>query len=176
MSDSATEDFSGLDTSELLSQLRDIQEPLAPQGTPLWIIATTMVLAFALLCVFWFQRHRKRYAFRQEALNRIDAIATQATSATNTTTSNATSLFDLASLLRQLMRHRQGESVNTLDGKQWLNALDDEFASQWFAHGRGQVFGHAVYQKRDISTSELAILCDELKHEIRRLKPLSQRR
>ena len=170
MSDSATVNLGELDTSELLSQLRDIQEPLAPEGTSLWIILMTFVLATALVCLFWWQRHRGRYAFRKEALTRVDVIATNAQSKTGNTSSP---LFDLARLLRQLMRHRRGDTINSLDGKQWLTALDDEFASEWFSHGRGQVFGNTIYQNLQLSTPDFTLLCDELKHEIRRLKPQS---
>jgi len=83
-------------------------------------------------------------------------------------------LFELASLLRQLMRHRQGEAINTLDGSRWLSALDHEFDTQWFSQGRGQVFGNSLYQSSSISQSDLKQLCKELKDEIKRLKsPMS---
>jgi len=170
VSESATVNLGKLDTGELLNQLRDIQEPLAPEGTSLWIIVMTFVLAIALVCLLWLQRHRGRYAFRKEALKRVDVIAANAH---NNTGNTSVLLFDLARLLRQLMRHRRGETINSLDGVQWLTALDDEFASEWFCHGRGQVFGNTVYQNLQLSTPDFTVLCDELKHEIHRLKPQS---
>lgn len=170
-------------TSDLLNQLRDIQEPIAPQGTPLWLIVLTIAVAVFLIAAIGFQRHRRRYAFRHEALARVDKIANESMSENyvhgagehnNTRDSNRSrSLFELATLLRQLMRHRRGDAVNSLDESEWLSALDAEFNSQWFSQGRGAVFGSMVYQRRSINDSDFANVCSELKAEIRRLKPVA---
>jgi len=168
MSDSVTPekiDTTGLDASELLALLRDIQEPVAPEGTSLWLITLTVMLTVSLIALVWFQRQRKRYAFRTEALKRIDSITNQIED------NDSSSLFDLASLLRQLMRYRRGDMINSLDGHRWLNALDDEFTSDWFSEGRGQIFGMNVYQRQTMTKSDISSLCSDLKAQIRRLEP-----
>lgn len=160
-------DVANVDITELLSQLRDIQEPLAPQGTSLWLIAVCTALAMLLIVILWFQRKRTRYAFRREAFTRIDAIANQDGH------SDERSVFDLATLLRQLMRQRVGNRINALDDIDWLKALDTEFSSAWFTTGRGQVFGSALYNNTELTAAELKTICKELKSEIRRLQPIA---
>jgi len=152
-------------TSDLLDQLRDIQEPLAPQGTPLWLIILTLTAAVLLIAAMSFQRYRRRYAFRHEALARIDKIAEDP--------NRPESLFELATLLRQLMRHRRGEAVNALDDQEWLSVLDSEFNSQWFSQGRGTVFGSSIYKRESMGVVDITKVCSDLKIEIRRLKPIA---
>jgi len=62
MSDSVTPekiDTTGLDASELLALLRDIQEPVAPEGTSLWLITLTVMLTVSLIALVWFQTKLK---------------------------------------------------------------------------------------------------------------------
>lgn len=160
-------DTANIDIKELLNQLRDIQEPVAPQGTSLWLISLCIALACLLITFLWFQRNRSHFAFRREAFIRIDAVANQNDSL------HTRSMFDLATLLRQLMRHRVGNRVNALDNTAWLAALDAEFSSVWFTKGRGQVFGSALYCDTELTSEERKAICKELKSEIRRLKPIT---
>ncbi len=155
-----------VDITELLSQLRDIQEPVAPQGTSLVLIAFCIVLSFILIIVFLYQRNRARYAFRHEAFYRIDTIANRTNESSNQ------SIFELATLLRQIMRHRVGNCINKLDDIAWLKALDTEFSSAWFTTGRGQIFGSTLYKNTELPNHEIRAVCEELKSEIRRLKPI----
>lgn len=168
-------DTAKVDITELLNQVREIQEPVAPQGTSLVLIALCLALAFLLLVILAFQRNRTRYAFRREAFSRIDAVANNNANSIsdNKQTQGKHSAFELATLLRQIMRQRVGSSINKLDDTGWLKALDAEFNSAWFTTGRGQVFGSALYNGKELTAHELASVCKELKSEIRRLKPTS---
>ena len=58
-----------IDAEQLLSNLRDIQEPAAPEGVSLLLIAANITLVMIILATLFIRRRRRRESWRQEALN-----------------------------------------------------------------------------------------------------------
>mgnify|MGYP000135167406 CR=1 FL=1 len=136
----------------LLSTLRDIQEPAAPVGVSLWLLAANILMLAVLVWAFLARRHRRQEAWRREAQNIISLARDQPSDS---------GLLELARLLRQLLLHRDGQ-VHTLDGDDWLLTLDQHFATDWFSTQEGRVFGIALYQPTQINAIRFDTLCDSL--------------
>jgi len=136
----------------LLSTLRDIQEPAAPVGTSLWLLAANILMLALLIWALLARRHRRREAWRSEAQNMISQARGQPCDS---------GLLELARLLRQLLLHRD-ENVQALDGDDWLLKLDEHFATNWFSKQEGRVFGTALYQPTQMNATRFDTLCDSL--------------
>jgi len=141
-----------IDAEQLLSNLRDIQEPAAPEGVSLLLIAANITLVMIILATLFIRRRRRRESWRQEALNCIFKARMMEPQA---------GLLSLAKLLRQLIHYRHGNS-SELDGQAWLDQLDQEFKTQWFSQDEGQIFGEALYTNQSAGTVNLILLCDSL--------------
>ncbi len=145
-------------TEQLLSQLRDIQEPPPPVGVSLWLIAANLVVFVFIALLFYRQRQRRRERWRNEALREID-WARQL--------EPASCLLHLAKLLRKVMRY-QGQDISG-DRGQWLAQLDQAFNTHWFTQSDGRIFGDALYQTQTPSVANMSVLCSELERQIKSL-------
>ena len=124
------------DTTTLLEQLRDVQQPLPPEGVSLWLIEANIVIAGFILALLWYRRQKKKRGWRKQLIKDL-RLARQKPP------NEAISIA--ATLLRQLMLFR-GHKIQTLSGDAWLQELDTQFETQWFTQGQGRAFGDALYQ------------------------------
>ena len=135
-------------TEILLSTLRDIQEPAAPESVSLWLLLGNIVLIAALLLLYQIRRQRRRDAWRRQARREIhQAKSSEADKV----------VVKLAKLLRKIAIHRNNLNSH-LQGDKWLKELDNMFSTQWFTQGEGKIFGTALYQKTTLQAEEIDTL------------------
>lgn len=145
-------------TEQILSQLRDIRVPPAPEGVSLWLIAANLGLVLIVLTGFYFRWKRERERWRRDALRQVHHARSQ---------EPALAVLTLAKLLRQIMLYRQYDI--SPDGLCWLANLDEAFGTLWFTQAEGQAFGSVLYQRTTVSDAELRSLCNHLERLIRKL-------
>lgn len=151
------------DTTELLNRLRDIQEPVAPQGTSLILLAANAMLLLAIVTFLLWRTYRRRNAWRRQALYQLKQA--QATTPEN-------SLLQIAKLLRQIHLHRKpGEPQ--ISGIPYLQQLDTLFNTDWFTKGHGRYFGDALYQPDIVNEIDMQQLYQQL-HKLIRALPAKQ--
>lgn len=132
-------------TESLLSALRDIQEPVAPESLSLWLIAANIVLIVILAMFYFLRKNRLQERWRRESRREIQR-------AKNTKPQQGIVL--LAKLLRKIAIHRNN-NPRDLQGDAWLNELNTLFSTRWFTEDEGRVFGTALYQKTVLSPTDL---------------------
>ena len=124
-------------TTQLLEQLRDVQEPLPPESVGFWVIAFNVIALLVITALLVYRTHRKRNQWRTRLIGdvrRMRALQPEQ------------SIHHTAIALRQLLLSR-GQQVETLSGESWLIALDSHFHTQWFTSEDGQLFGDTLYQQ-----------------------------
>ncbi|MGQ7843172.1 DUF4381 family protein [Granulosicoccus sp. 3-233] len=146
------------ETEQILSQLRDIQLPPAPEAASVWLIAANLMMLLMLLLGLYYRRRRMREQWRRDALFQLrqarllePAVATLA----------------LARLLRQILLYRQYPISG--NARCWLAELDDAFDTQWFTQAQGRLFGDELYKPGQMSVAELQEACTRIERLIRRL-------
>lgn len=145
-------------TEQILSQLRDIGIPPAPDGVSIWIVAANLALLLMVLVGFYRHWRRERERWRRAALKQvIQARSLQPASA----------VLALAKLLRQIMLYRQCD-ISAV-GQAWLFKLDAAFNTHWFSQAEGQAFGSALYRNSTMTVEEQQRLCKQLEQLIRKL-------
>lgn len=152
------------DKAALLAMVKDIQEPVAPATSSVWLfglslLAALLVLLLLMAYYFW----KKQAALRE--LRKEIASFRQLPQHRCTT--------ELAVLLRRVMHHLHGDTVNQLEGADWLKKLNTTFATNYFTDGRGQRFGSALYQRSASipdNTTDSRQLCNDVSHLLGRAK------
>jgi len=140
------------EAEQLLSRLRDIQEPAAPEGVSMLLIAANMLLLTVILATLFLRWRRNRERWRREALGCVSMARNLKPQA---------GLLSLAKLLRQLMYYRHG-NLSELNGQAWLAQLDQEFDTHWFSQDGGRIFGEALYTNLATESIQLGLLCDSI--------------
>ena len=144
---------------ELLLELKDIAPPPEPDWwliPPACLIALCSIIAIAVLTWFIF-RYRRLY----RVVNRVEQEL-QRISSLYSHNQDARQLgLALSKWLKQVsilaFPHRRTEC---LSGENWLKFLDESFGSTSFRHGRGRVFGGAIYSERvELDGHQLVELC-----------------
>lgn len=124
-------------TTELLEQLRDVQEPLPPESIDFWLIALNVIALLLVTALLAYREYRKRNQWRTHFIEDIRRMRTL---------QPEQSIHHTAIALRQLLLSR-GQQVKTLSGESWLIALDTHFHTHWFTKEEGQIFGNTLYKK-----------------------------
>ncbi len=145
--------------SELLAQLRDIREPIPPEGVPLWLILANIALVGLILTVLLYRRHNRRFGWRKQFIAELRQAHRQPPEK---------AIFTAAQLLRRLLLYR-GTAVQTSSGTSWLQQLDNHFQTQWFTQENGRVFGDSMYQPGVLSQAATKSLLDDIEGLIRTL-------
>lgn len=145
--------------AELLAQLRDVREPVPPEGVPLWLILANIALVGLILMLLLYRRHNRRFGWRKQFI----AELRQARSLPP-----EQAIFTTAQLLRRLLLYR-GTAVQTCSGTSWLQQLDKHFQTQWFTQDNGRVFGDSMYQPGVLSQAATTSLLDDIERLIRTL-------
>jgi len=127
------------DATEILLELKDIHEPLAPATSSTWLLALIALVGILSLiglfsCLIWRRKSLNRSLQKELALISIHKYE------------HEHRLHQLAVLLRRVMHHLHGDSINQLQNDQWLDSLDKTFKTNYFSEGRGSVFGKSLYQ------------------------------
>ena len=138
-------------TETLLSALRDIQEPAAPETVSLGLLAANIALLFLLAYLFLLRRNRRLEGWRREARREIQCAKNS---------EGQQGIFLLAKLLRKIAIHRNHN--HNVQGDVWLKELDSLFSTQWFTCEDGQIFGTALYQKSRLSSENLEAISNKL--------------
>lgn len=147
------------ETEALLNSLRDIQEPIAPASTSMWLIAANLLLLLLIFILLYFGWKRRRDGWRREALQQVKQ-ARKRDSQTGTLT--------LAKVLRQLLLYRVGDG-HELQGDPWLAKLDQHFSTDWFSTDHGRIFGSELYRNNSLQPDAYLSLCDTVAKLIKRL-------
>jgi len=142
-----------MSTSELLATLKDIQEPLPPEATLPWLILANIGIALCILGLLVYRWWRARRAWRVEALANIKA---------SRTLESHDAMSSMATTLRRVLLRSDGQQINSLSGKAWLERLDQRFDTKWFTEAEGVAFGQALYAPCQLSDSQLNALRDQL--------------
>ena len=138
------------EASELLETLADIVEPPPPEGAPPLLVAANLALVLSILGLLAWRRRARRRAWLDEALGELAAVDHG---------EPGRARLAIATVLRRVMRHRHGSTVDALHGDAWLRRLDAEFGGDWFTAGEGRAFGDALYAPvptRGLDTRSLA--------------------
>ena len=146
-------------TSELLARLRDVQEPIPPEGVPLWLVLANVTLIGLILTLFLYRRHHRKFGWRKQLIAELQQARQQPPDK---------AIFIAAQLLRRLLLHR-GSAVQTDSGTGWLHKLDEHFDTQWFTQGDGRVFGDNLYQAAVLSPVAISTLLDRIEVLIKAL-------
>lgn len=145
---------------DLLASLRDIVEPPAPASTAPWLVLATLGLSLLFIGALVHRWQRRRKAWLRESLLRLRAAAS---------TPPDQALLECARVLRQVMRHHSGPSVDGLHGEDWLECLARAFDDDWFLKGEGRVFGQALYRRDTTRELDSRRLCAALARRLKRL-------
>jgi len=148
------------EAERLLALLADVHEPPAPQAALPWWWMLNALLAAAWFGLWAWRRHRRRNAWRREAIAALDTLSGR---------DAAARLVDMAILLRRVVRGRLGESVASLDGEAWLELLDRCFDTRWFTRGDGRLFGPALYRRGVTASVDIDAVQAGLRSQLKRL-------
>ncbi|HAR30929.1 MAG TPA: DUF4381 domain-containing protein [Gammaproteobacteria bacterium] len=161
--------------SDLLAQLRDIHEPLAPGWWPpapgWWLLALLCMVVALILIRAWRQRRR-----RWRPLRAARTLHEQLVKARTAGTLDAHGYAHAANeLLKRVFVHALAlDHVAPLSGQAWLRFLDDALGEPQFTRGRGQALGAARFDPgAEIDASALSALVSRL---LRELTPRHARR
>jgi len=148
-------------SADLLSTLRDIHEPLAPDAPSLMWTLLPLLIGIALLCLLlflYFKNRRKHVDVRQ--LHICTARGEPPEQAR----------LRLARLLRHIClsstQLEENKNINSLTGEQWLEHLNNTFSTNYFTHGNGVLFGQSLYRPLS-SDVDMQLICDELAQVIK---------
>ncbi len=145
-------------TEQILSQLRDVQLPPAPEGAPVWLMMANLIMLLLVLTGLGYRRYRRRNQWRRDTLFRVQQARSE---------KPAVALLTLAKLLRQILIHRHHDIPG--NAQSWLHTLDEAFGTDWFTQAEGRLFGDALYQPQQPSEEELQAVCSRLEQLIRKL-------
>ena len=141
-----------------LAELRDIVTPPPPSAWPWapgwWIL---LILGFLLLStsIWWFWRWRQRSRPRHLALKQLAQLQQQE--------ADPQTLRQLSQLLREVaLQSHPWEQVACLNGKRWLEFLDQTGDTTQFTEGPGKILGDGPYRPPgEPLNSHLFALCQE---------------
>lgn len=119
------------DTSELLSQLRDIKIPPAPPEPALWPIMLSIVLLVLVAMTLIYHRSKKRTSWKTQALHELEQL--------EQLPSTEIPLRSAKLLKRIALTHQPTDEVRKLRGEPWLNYLDSFYATDFFTKGSGRI-------------------------------------
>lgn len=147
------------DAATLLEQLRDVRQPLPPEGVSLSLVIANVCAGGIIIALLWYRWRKNTHGWRKPLIKALRHSSSQ---------TPKEALNSAAKLLRQLMLFRRQE-VQTLSGTPWLQTLDEHFQTRWFTEGRGRVFGDTLYQPSTLDKPEVQRLLHELEALIRSL-------
>ncbi|MFT5595004.1 MAG: hypothetical protein ACI8SR_003407 [Oceanicoccus sp.] len=105
-----------------LDQLKDIHLPQAvsywPPAWPWWLLLFSVIALVVLFCL-----HKKRQAWRKQAIKQVDAIDWQAPDH---------AYRDANKLLKQISMQKIDSRCANLSGEAWLNFLDTQLKQSIF--------------------------------------------
>lgn len=147
------------DNATLLQQLRDVREPLPPEGVAFWLIAANVVLVGGIVALLLFRKHRKINRWRTWVIRDLRTMRSL---------EPELAISQAATTLRQLVLSR-GQNAHSLSGEDWLEVLDQHFNTTWFSQDQGQLFGDALYQPKNLDRHTLDRVFAKLEHLIKAL-------
>ena len=146
---------------ELLLELKDIQPPLEPAW---WLIAPAYWIAIFILlglaAYIWLILRRRKAdrlaSLAERELQRIRTLYTHNEDA-RWLAIELSKWLKQVSILAFPTRHLQ-----SLNGRRWLEFLDETLGSDGFSDGIGQVFGTTIYAKQvNLEAAPLVQLCEQ---------------
>lgn len=152
------------EAERLLNTLREISEPSAPQGVSGWIILANLLVLFLLLAAFYRYWQFKKKRWRYEVTLKLRRCANLPIER---------GLLSMAKILREVIVLKTGHCPK-LTGDEWLAFLDQQFTTDWFTEGDGQIFGNAMYQPMTARSPSLSTLCVQIEHLMNRQSELNQ--
>lgn len=127
------------DVAQLLESLHPMREP--PPPSPVAPFLTTLavgVAVAALIFVLWRLARQRSIGMRRSAARAL--VATRNFDPDERLAAQAT-------LLRQVVRIRAGESAARTQGDGWLATLDRTFATSFFTAGAGRAYADSLYRR-----------------------------
>ncbi|WP_344797360.1 DUF4381 domain-containing protein [Litoribacillus peritrichatus] len=126
-------------------------EPISPNGPFVWPpaygwwgVGVASILAIVSLA-FWFRNYLKRKKIRTRYYNAFSSVMILNSNATEEEQTQY--IHQLNKALKAIALDKFGhETVATLNGKAWLEFLDQTGNCNHFTKGSGQVFGQSLYQ------------------------------
>ena len=144
------------DTARLLESLRDVREPLPPEGAPLWMIGANLLAITIVILLLWHLRTKHRFGWRKQLINDLRKARQQ---------TPEQAVMTAATVLRQLSLAR-GETVQSIHGEPWLQHLDSQFDTDWFTQGNGRLLGDALYRSATTDSKRVSSMLEELENLI----------
>ena len=141
-----------------LAELRDIVTPPPPSAWPWapgWWILLILGLLLLSTSIWWFWRWRQRSRPRHLALKQLAQLQQQE--------ADPQTLRQLSQLLREVaLQSHPWEQVACLNGKRWLEFLDQTGDTTQFTEGPGKILGDGPYRPPgEPLNSHLFALCQE---------------
>ena len=141
-----------------LAELRDIVTPTPPSAWPWapgWWILLILGLLLLSTSIWWFWRWRQRSRPRRLALKQLAQLQQQE--------ADPQTLRQLSQLLREVaLQAHPWEQVACLNGKRWLEFLDQTGDTTQFTEGPGKILGDGPYRPPgEPLNSHLFALCQE---------------
>ncbi len=159
--------------TELLEQLRDIHEPLAPGYWPLtlawWITIAIAILILVTSVILWIRLHRKFAPYRY--------IRNQARTLTQHRLSKEIDGLTYATKINLLYKELFVEVENrheviSMFGPAWLDMIAERFGQDGFRFGAGRCLGTARFISESFSDNGLD---DLVKQTLFKVRPLKER-
>ncbi len=131
-------------------QLRDIHLPASPDiwpPAPGWWILATLLLFLCGWALFNYLRRQRCQREQQAVLANLTPIEKKLLNKPDNK-----ALAELNVLLRQLaLMHYPRTRIASLNGKQWLQFLDQAGQTHQFTQGVGQILADAPYRANDVT-------------------------
>ena len=141
-----------------LAELRDIVTPPPPSAWP-WAPGWWILLILGLLLlstgIWWLWRWQRRSRPRRMALKQLAQLQQQA--------ADPQTLRQLSQLLREVaLQAHPWEQVACLNGRRWLEFLDQTGDTTQFTQGTGQILSEGPYRPlQEPLSPQLFVLCRE---------------
>ena len=141
-----------------LAELRDIVTPTPPSAWPWapgWWILLILGLSLISTSIWWLWRWQRRSHPRRLALKQLDQLQQQV--------ADPRTLRQLSQLLREVaLQVHPWEQVACLNGRRWLEFLDQTGDTTQFTQGTGQILSEGPYRPpQELLSPQLFVLCRE---------------
>jgi len=151
------------EAERILLQLRDIHEPLPPDGLPtsVWLLTAVALLMVAFFVLMGLRKFLSR--------NQPQSLIAQHCALAQKEPDDRGRLR-LARLLRQqALQQKTGNSIMHTTGEAWLVHLDATHKTTWFTQGEGRQFGDDLYTQTNTALSDDT--CKQVQYFLEQIDP-----
>ena len=148
--------------SNILSQLRDLHEPLPPDSWPPtigWWLALVLVIIVTSFGINWWRARRAKFLPYKIAIQEASELKNNLL---NNHTNEKNYVNSINELLKRLVVHiEESEDAPRLHSDEWLHFLAKRFEEPRFTGPQGRALGPLRYSKETLDINKLPKLIHE---------------